>query len=169
VVLEAGEPGQPPPGIGGDQQLAHRSRLVGLDRRAVEQPGAAHHRAVLAGERGADDLHPGAHGEQHRTALDGVVHRTVGAEGPGRLGLGSVLAAAEQVEVEALGHRGAGVDLDDLGVDPPPLEPLAQHERVAAVPVRPEQGGEQEPDAHGRLARRGATGGHDAHRSTSMR
>ncbi len=99
----------------------------------------------------ADELEAGAHREDHRAAGSGPLDRGAGRPHPGgRHHLRVVLPATEQVDVERLGNRGAGRDLDQLGVDPAPAAPLDEDDRVAAVAVGPEQLGVHEPDPDGR-------------------
>ena len=97
-------------------------------------------------QRGADELESGAHREQHRAALDGVVQRARAAERVERGELRRVLAAAEQVDVGVAGDRVGDADLDHARRDAAAFEAAREHERVAAVAVGAEQLREHERD-----------------------
>ena len=112
------------------------------------KPDALDDRAVGRVVAVADELEPRAHREHHGAAR--VRARPIAAR-DARMPVGGhqlrvVLAAAEEVDVERVGDRRAGVDLDELGRDAAPPAALHEHDRVAAVAVGPEQLGVDEAD-----------------------
>ncbi len=146
VVLVAGELGQAEIGLGGDEDLAHPAGAVVAVGLAVEQAEAVAGLAVLADEPVPQHLQPGADGQHGRPALDGVGERASRPQLLGGERLGGVLASAHQVDLAAAGDRLAGVDVDHLGGDAAPAQPLGEHRGVATVAVRPEQLGIEQGD-----------------------
>jgi hypothetical protein len=86
------------------------------------------------------------------------VQPLVGVEPLGGQGLGSVLAAAEQIDIALLGHLLVGAHLDGLDRNPADERPAGQDQHVAPVAVGGEQVRVEPDDPQGGLGL-GAVGG----------
>ena len=94
----------------------------------------SHRLAFLAAERRAHDLVARADGQQGRAARDGPVQAAVPAQALGGEDLRPVLAAADQVDVTALGHRVGRAHVDGLDRD---ARRWARCSRIRTLPWSP--------------------------------
>lgn len=84
-------------------------------------------------------LIPGTDRKQHATSIQTTMQSPVFFESLHRGDLGPVLAAAQQIDQAIVGHRVAGLDHDQLGIDAAPHQAFDEHHRIAAVSVDAEQ------------------------------
>ena len=98
VVLGAGQAGR------SGEEFADRPRSVGADGDAVEEAESVAIITLAVGEPMAEDLHPGADGQNGGTAIDGTVQSSGSTQFVGGSNLRSVLATSDEVEVAIVGN-----------------------------------------------------------------